>query len=132
MGERSIKEITELSKRINAEAVILFGSRARDDSLKESDYDLLIIDKKFEDMSVFDRITYVNDILGWYRIEPIAFTPEEFERKFSSYSPLALDPIYEGKAIVNESFLEKYKKKLTKLIKSGRLKRYRGTWKIIS
>jgi len=132
MGERNIKELTELSKRINAEAVILFGSRARGDSLEESDYDLLIVDKRFKGMNVFERIISVNDAIGWYGIEPIVFTPEEFEGKFTSYSPLALDPVYEGKAIVNDSFLKNYKKKLTNMIKSGQLKRYRGTWKFTS
>ncbi len=131
--EDYFKEITNLAKKIKANAVILFGSRARGNNLKESDIDLLIVGKVFEDMNIFERIRMVNDLwAGKYSIEPVIFTPEEFDMKFSNYSPLALDPVSEGKAIVNKSFLKKYKEKLRKMISSGIIERYGSTWRIHS
>lgn len=134
MGRKNyINEITNLAKRIKADAVILFGSRARGDNLKESDIDLLIIGERFRNMNIFNRIITVNNLwTGKYPIELVIFTPNEFEMKFSRYSPLALDPIYEGKAIVNKSFLKKYKERLKRMITLGIVERYNDTWRVHS
>jgi len=60
MGEEGIIELEgfleKVRRRFSPEAMILFGSRARDEHLKQSDYDLIIISKKFEGIHFLERI----------------------------------------------------------------------------
>lgn len=76
------KQISFLKKEFKPEKIILFGSRARGDNLKESDVDLLIVSKKFEGISLRDRMA---EAYGpWNNkidLEIICYTPEEFEKK---------------------------------------------------
>lgn len=52
MNENAKKIILEIIKDYNYESIILFGSRARNEYTKDSDYDLLIIMK--EEVSVIE------------------------------------------------------------------------------
>lgn len=61
--------------------IILFGSRARGDSFEKSDFDFVIIDKSFEGVPFFERISLFYDF--WdapYDLEVFCYTPEEFSR----------------------------------------------------
>lgn len=72
----------KVRKRYSPVKIILFGSRARGDYLNRSDFDFLIISKKFENIPFMFR---ASDLYGaWSEavdIEPLCYTPEEFERK---------------------------------------------------
>lgn len=64
------------------EKILLFGSRAREDHLKDSDIDLLVVSKKFEGMPWRERIISVfGDWSEKQMLEPICFTPQEFEER---------------------------------------------------
>jgi len=80
--ERVVKAIRE---RIPDARVILFGSRARGDALKDSDIDLIVVSKVFEGMHFTDRASYVLRILWEADILPpvdlLCYTPEEFEER---------------------------------------------------
>ncbi|MCX8042481.1 MAG: nucleotidyltransferase domain-containing protein [Thermodesulfobacteriaceae bacterium] len=52
MVEERIREFLDKLKNIEPELVILFGSRARGDYLKSSDYDLIIVSKHFSNLDV--------------------------------------------------------------------------------
>lgn len=76
------KHLKYIKKEFKPEKIILFGSRARGDNLKTSDVDLLVVSKKFEGVGWRRRM--INVFGGWDKkqmLEPICYTPEEFERK---------------------------------------------------
>jgi len=82
--ERVVKAIRE---RIPDARVILFGSRARGDALKDSDIDLIVVSKVFEGMHFTDRASYVlrilweADTLPPVDVDLLCYTPEEFEER---------------------------------------------------
>ncbi|MFH1256391.1 MAG: nucleotidyltransferase domain-containing protein [Candidatus Diapherotrites archaeon] len=62
--------------------IVFFGSRARKDELLESDYDVLVVSKKFKGMRFYGRTekmyNYWNEKQS---LEAICYTPEEFRQK---------------------------------------------------
>jgi len=65
MGEREylIVELKkfgkELTKKIDVDRILFFGSMARGDNKKESDIDLIIVSRDFEKMDYFERTKLV-------------------------------------------------------------------------
>ena len=84
MGQET-SQITRFLKRLRGfriEQAILFGSRARGDWLKESDWDLLLVSSDFEGISFSGRIRKVLDQWsGSENLEVLCYTPLEFRRK---------------------------------------------------
>ncbi|SCG85404.1 nucleotidyltransferase domain-containing protein [Methanobacterium congolense] len=86
MGRNGIEEIKEFQKRVNEEfnpeVFILFGSRARGDYLKESDYDFIIVSRKFEGIHFLERIYRVLELWDYdWDVDILPYTPEEFSVK---------------------------------------------------
>jgi len=90
---KKIREILE-KKNIKVEKIILFGSRARNDYKKESDYDFIIISKDFEGIPIFKRIEMVLDVNE--NIDVICLTPEEFEREKNFLGSVVSYAVKEG------------------------------------
>lgn len=64
------------------EKVILFGSRARGDFLKNSDYDLIIVSEDFSELSFIKRMSEMYKYWNAEQaLEAFCYTPEEFARK---------------------------------------------------
>ena len=62
--------------------VVFFGSRAKGNALKESDFDLIVVSKAFEGTNFFKRIEKMYDY--WSEpetLEVFCYTPKEFEEK---------------------------------------------------
>lgn len=82
-----------LSRKINVEKMILYGSRARGDALKQSDVDVLLVSKDFRGVPFLDRM-YQSSKLWKYKLplEMFCYTPEEFaqKKKESSYMRMIL------------------------------------------
>jgi len=82
--------LVRLERSIRPERVILFGSRApgtRAKHRRTSDYDLLIVAKRFRGVPWIRRASLV--IRLWdipVDLEPICLTPEEFERRAKELS----------------------------------------------
>jgi hypothetical protein len=78
-----IKEfLTRVKERFAPEFIILFGSRARGSELKESDFDILVVSKKFEGVHFLERIFMLYQLWDYdYDLDILGYTPEEFERK---------------------------------------------------
>ena len=73
-----------LKRDFDAERVILFGSRARGDWLRESDYDFVIVSRRFAGVHFFDRAVPIYQYWHtWPGVELLCYTPEEYERKRS-------------------------------------------------
>jgi len=82
MVDKKIRTFSEkVKKRYPGAKVYLFGSRARDDWLKDSDYDIIVISDKFKDKKVLERSKKFYPL--WNNpedLELIAYTSKEFSR----------------------------------------------------
>lgn len=87
---RIIKKFaSKIRKAYYPEKLILFGSRARGDNFKSSDFDFIIVSKKFNDVPFMQRVPKIYDY--WDEsidIEVICYTPEEFARKSEEYGTI--------------------------------------------
>ncbi len=92
MGKKvSDKAVTAFVKRLQAdlspEKIILFGSRARGDDWKRSDYDFIIVSPRFEGMHWLDRISRI--VAHWKSlsdVDALPYTPKEFRQKSKTSS----------------------------------------------
>ncbi|MDQ7788461.1 MAG: nucleotidyltransferase domain-containing protein [Clostridia bacterium] len=66
---------------ITPQRIILFGSRARDTAGEYSDIDLMVISDDFRDLDFMQRCAVLGRAIAAIMepIEPLAYTPEEFE-----------------------------------------------------
>lgn len=79
--------VRRLVKALQPEQVVLYGSRARGTHHPTSDYDLLIIAKRFRGVPWVERAALA--IRLWdlpVDLEPICLTPEEFKRRSKEIS----------------------------------------------
>jgi len=86
MGERGIENIKkfldDLKEKFDPELVLLFGSRAKEEHLKESDYDFIVVSKKFEGIHFLDRIYHILELWNYDQdVDILPYTPEEFKKK---------------------------------------------------
>lgn len=87
MGKKTDPRIKDFLKRarkkFNIQKAIFFGSRARGDYLKDSDYDIILVSPDFENIFFTKRIAQRYIFWKHYplEIEPICYTPEEFKIK---------------------------------------------------
>jgi predicted nucleotidyltransferase len=74
--------LTKVKESFDPEFVLLFGSRARKDELKGSDFDILVVSKKFEGIHFLQRISMLYQLWDYdYDLDVLGYTPEEFRRK---------------------------------------------------
>jgi hypothetical protein len=110
----------------NLIAVVVFGSRARNDAREESDWDLLVIAYDLPS-SVFKRHIWVKSLLprSWRaQASVIAKTPDEFS---ASLSPLFLDIALDGLILYDtDDFLSTRLAFLRRLIEERGLERQRS------
>ncbi|MBE3576235.1 MAG: nucleotidyltransferase domain-containing protein [Limnochordales bacterium] len=79
LGEALEKAVKQIVEGYDPEKIFLFGSMARGDIHADSDIDLLII--KETSRKFLDRISDVLSVINVpVPIEPIVYTPEEFQR----------------------------------------------------
>ena len=91
--------LKKLNEKFEPEVVILFGSRARGQEWKRSDYDFIIVSKSFKGMHWLDRISEVVKL--WepmIDIDVLPYTPEEFEEKKKNSSTVRT-ALREGKRL---------------------------------
>ena len=90
------KFAVKIKKAYSPEKIILFGSRARGDNFKSSDFDFIIVSKKFAGVPFMQRLPKIYDY--WpekFDIDAICYTPEEFDRK-SKHEGIAKKALKEG------------------------------------
>lgn len=74
--------LTKVNESFDPEFVLLFGSRARKDELKGSDFDILVVSKKFEGIHFLERLFMLYQLWDYdYDLDILGYTPEEFTRK---------------------------------------------------
>ena len=80
------KFASRIRKAYSPERIILFGSRARGDNFRSSDFDFIIVSEKFRGTPFLERPCAIYDF--WDEpvdVEAICYTPEEFTRKLKQY-----------------------------------------------
>lgn len=104
-------------------SIVFFGSRARGNYSKSSDYDILIIAEPLPERHLA-RMSYIRGapLLNFEEnISVIAKTPEEFD---SCFPPLYLDIALDGKILIDKNkFIEKRLKKIREIIETSSLHR---------
>jgi len=88
--------LDRLVRALQPERVVLFGSRARGDYRPTSDFDLLIVSKRFQNVRWIDRAALA--IRLWdlpLDLEAICLTPKEFRRRSKEIS-LVREAVREG------------------------------------
>lgn len=81
-AEIARKFARRLMNNYTIKKIILFGSRARGDHLRMSDFDFIIVSPDFEGVHIIKRMASIYKY--WdesYDIEPLCYTFEEFEEK---------------------------------------------------
>lgn len=75
--------MSKVRGRFQIEQALLFGSRARGDELVDSDYDVVLVSPDFEGVFFSRRSALMYDFWEHWpiEIEPLCYTPEEFETK---------------------------------------------------
>jgi len=86
MGRSGTEEIegflARVEEQFRPERVILFGSRARGDHLKHSDYDIVVVSRAFEGCPFLERLSMLFGLWDYeFGLDILAYTPEEFEEK---------------------------------------------------
>jgi len=74
--------LNKVKKKFSIEKAVLFGSRARGDYLEDSDYDVILVSPDFKNIFFTQRIAMLYEYWKFFpiNIEPLCYTPEEFER----------------------------------------------------
>lgn len=86
MGGEGVEKVRKFIEKVKEvfepERIILFGSRARGEELKESDYDIIIVSEKFKGINFVKRMEKVYELWDLdERADIICYTIEEFEKK---------------------------------------------------
>lgn len=87
MGERADSRIKDFVQKVREKYrithAIFFGSRARGDHLEDSDYDIVLVSPDFQGVFFSQRSALMYDFWQHWplEIEPLCYTPEEFETK---------------------------------------------------
>jgi uncharacterized protein len=87
VGQRADSRIAGFVEKVRGKyritQAILFGSRARGDHLADSDYDVVLVSPDFQGIFFSQRSALMYDFWTHWPldIEPLCYTPEEFETK---------------------------------------------------
>ena len=101
MGKKTDPNIIDfvhrIKKKYTLEKAIFFGSRARGDHFRKSDYDIILVSPDFKGIFFTQRIANMYKFWHHYplEIEPLCYTPEEFKKKSKEYG-LVRTAIKEG------------------------------------
>lgn len=76
------KFLKTLKRKFNLSKIILSGSRAKGNYLKESDYDLIIVSDYFKDIPFLERMKLVYELCDLdINVDIFPITEEEYEKK---------------------------------------------------
>ena len=107
-------------------SIILFGSMAKGNYTKYSDYDVLII-VSHEELCFKDRLyEYSMPSDGW--VEPVVYTRDEAESMLENLHPLLLDSIRDGIVICDKGLWKSLKARFDEFLKKGTIAPKEGGW----
>jgi predicted nucleotidyltransferase len=112
--------VKRLIKYFNGDVtVILFGSYAKGDYNRASDYDLVVISKRLKGnfLTRTKPLYELNEEL--LDVDILAYTPSEFLKALESLSPSALDAMKEGIVLYDSGFYEVARRHFKELKRKG-------------
>lgn len=90
--------VGEVVRKLNPDLVILFGSFATGDINEGSDIDILVVADFKEEF--LDRIRTLIDLNTFkIPIEPVGYTPEEFNQMKNRKNPFIMEVLEKGKVL---------------------------------
>jgi len=93
-----VKKFKERAARlVDVQRMIFFGSRSKGAFNEDSDFDLIIVSKDFEDRPFFERPAALH--LSWeeeYPLELICYTPDELKKKLQNPYSIASEAVKAG------------------------------------
>ncbi|MEA3339004.1 MAG: nucleotidyltransferase domain-containing protein [Chloroflexota bacterium] len=107
--------------------VILYGSVARDADILDSDVDIVVISEKLSE-DIFDRLGRLRSVYrSWVPIEPLGYTPGEFERMLENQRVTALEALAFGQPLYGEAYFDRLRARFDEMVHQG-LRRKPGAW----
>ncbi len=118
--------LQRLSRALELEALVLFGSRARGEHLHCSDVDVVVVSASFEGLSVEERLKRVQEVWpGGRALEPISATAEELK----DIKRLVLcDALEEGLVLFDRGAWAGAKRRFDELKSRGQIRKTRTGW----
>ena len=91
--------LPQICKEYKPQTIILFGSRIKGNATLNSDLDIIIVSKSFQEIPFIERMPSILKKFDFPRhIDYICYTPEEFKR-IKSGSSLIIDALEYGEII---------------------------------
>ncbi len=94
--------LRRINNKFHPEKIYLFGSRAEGKAKKYSDWDFIIVSKKFSALNGYKRAVQIYKLSkGDFAFDVLCFTPKEFEQK--KKEPSLISASVEKKALIEIS-----------------------------
>lgn len=118
-----------LAGTVEINAVILFGSRARDEFLEESDVDIALLSKDFDpEEPMIRRLEKVEPALSLFLgLDPVCLCPAEME---TMNHLLVLDVLHDGIALLDDGTFARLRELFQQSLNTGRIVPFEGGWQI--
>lgn len=118
--------ITRLSKSVDLESLVLFGSRARGEHLDSSDVDVVVVSPSFQGLSVDARLNLVQNAWpGGKALESVPITPEELK---DMKKLVICDALEEGIVLLDRGTWARTKHGFGELKSAGEIKKAKTGW----
>jgi hypothetical protein len=98
--------VERLSRRLPRVGVAVVGSVARGDFNVWSDVDVIVVAGGMPDRTPDRGSLLLADALGG--VQPVGFTPEEFERAWTKRNALVHESVEHGVALEGEAFFQRF------------------------
>ncbi|MCE8428696.1 MAG: nucleotidyltransferase domain-containing protein [Candidatus Methanoperedens sp.] len=116
----------EHSIKKGAVLVLLFGSRAKKDFLRDSDIDILIVSRELPDDVRERALDFFSDSLP---VQPFVMRPDELEERIEKLDFLIFDAFEDGVVLYSDMDMERVNDLLRKSKEHFSLKRVKHGWR---
>jgi predicted nucleotidyltransferase len=116
-------------RRDEVEFIVLFGSRARGNWSRDSDYDILVGLRGEDGKRLIDRM-YDLSLLADGNLEVFPYARSEWERMFQGRNLLVLDALDHGKVLFDRGAFAAMQRLFHRWLDEGSLTRSGSGWRI--